>query len=74
MASEDPVGEVARRFAENLRIAIGEQSVRAVAQKSEVAHVTILAILDGRVWPDMFTISKLERGLDVDLWPGRISQ
>jgi hypothetical protein len=74
MPSDDPTGEVARRFTENLSAAIGDQSVRAAAQQADVAHATILAILEGRVWPDMYTIAKLERGLDADLWPGRIDK
>ncbi|KQW08189.1 hypothetical protein ASC66_04455 [Leifsonia sp. Root4] len=69
--SEDPVGEVARRFTLNLREAIGERSIRAAARAADLSHVTLVAILEGRTWPDMETIAKLELFLDADLWPGR---
>lgn len=66
------VGEVARRFALNLVAAIGNQSVRAAARDIGLNHVTLLGILDGRTWPDLETIAKIERGLKADLWPGRV--
>ncbi|MET0975588.1 MAG: hypothetical protein ABWX82_07950 [Leifsonia sp.] len=67
----DAVGEVARLFAGNLRAAIGERSVRSVGLASGVNHATILGILEGRAWPDLSTIAKLEIGLGADLWPRR---
>jgi transcriptional regulator with XRE-family HTH domain len=70
--SVDPTAEVARQLAENLRLAIGERSVRSVARDADVDHATIAAILRGRTWPDLYTIAKLERGLGADLWPGRL--
>lgn len=69
--SSDPIGEVARRFTLNLREAIGDRSVRAAARAADLNHVTLVAILEGRTWPDMETIAKLELYLGVDLWPGR---
>jgi hypothetical protein len=71
--SANPNGEVARQFALNLRKSIGDRSLRAAGDDAGVDHTTILAILAGRTWPDLETISKLEHGLGVDLWPGRIS-
>ena len=68
--SPDPSGEVARRFARNLRAAIGENSLRHAAKLTGVDHSTIQSILQGRVWPDLETIAKLERGFDTSLWPG----
>jgi hypothetical protein len=65
----DPIGEVARLFAGNLRRAIGSQSIRSVAEACGMNHATLIGILDGRAWPDMETIAKLERGLDAALWP-----
>ncbi|RNE66976.1 helix-turn-helix domain-containing protein [Cryobacterium tepidiphilum] len=65
-------GEVARRFAANLRLAIGERGLRVAAQEAGVDHTTILAVFEGRAGPDLATIAKLERGFDVDLWPGRV--
>jgi transcriptional regulator with XRE-family HTH domain len=72
MPALDPTAEVARQLAENLRLAIGDRSVRSVARAADVDHSTIAAILNGRTWPDLYTIAKLERGLGMDLWPGRI--
>ena len=69
--ASDAIGEVARVFAVNLRRAIGEKSIRAVASACGMNHATLIGILEGRAWPDMETIAKLERGLDAALWPGR---
>ena len=69
--TDDPVGEVARQFALNLRAAIGDRSLRAAAEAAAMDHSTIQAILQGRTWPDLYTVAKLEQGLDTDLWPGR---
>ncbi|PWB97818.1 helix-turn-helix domain-containing protein [Salinibacterium hongtaonis] len=69
--SIEPIGEVARLFALNLRGAIGSKSLREAAAATGVDHSTILAILQGRAWPDLFTLAKLEHGLQADLWPGR---
>lgn len=70
----DPTAEVARQLAENLRAAIGERSIRSAARDADVDHATINAILNGRTWPDLYTIAKLERGLNADLWPGRLGR
>ena len=67
--SPDPIAEIARQLAINLRDTIDSQSIRSVALKTGVNHVTILRILAGQVWPDLITIAKLELGLDAYLWP-----
>ena len=69
--SDDPVGEVARKFAINVRDAVGNRSLRSVAEASGLTHVTLLNILGGKVWPDLSTIALLENGLGVQLWPKR---
>ena len=74
LPGDDPYGEVARRFAENLRLAIGNRTLRAVAEDCGLNHTTILAILEGRTWPDLQTLAKLERGVGADLWPGRLDR
>jgi transcriptional regulator with XRE-family HTH domain len=66
----DPIGEVARLFADNLREALGGRSIRSVAESCGINHSTLIGVLEGRAWPDMETIAKLERGLDAALWPG----
>jgi len=72
--SPDPIGEVARRFAENLRVAIGDSSLRTVAELTGVDHSTIQSILQGRAWPDTYTLAKLELGLKTPLWPAHIDK
>jgi transcriptional regulator with XRE-family HTH domain len=68
--SDDPVAEVARQLAVNLRVAMGERSVREIARITEVDRATIGAVLNGKSWPDIVTLTKLERGLGQQLWPG----
>ena len=72
LPSEDPVGEVARRFAVNVQGALGDRSVRAAARDAGLDHTTLLSVLHGRSWPDLATVARLENGLGVDLWPGRL--
>jgi hypothetical protein len=66
---DDPIGEVARLLAVNLRTGIADRSIRSVATACGLSHVTLLAVLEGRVWPDLATIARLERGLQTELWP-----
>ncbi|MEX1080160.1 MAG: helix-turn-helix transcriptional regulator [Homoserinimonas sp.] len=70
--SDDHAGEVARQFTLNLRDAIGTKSIRAAAEAAGVNHSTLLGIMEGRTWPDLETIAKIEHGLQADLWPGRL--
>jgi len=67
----DPLGEIGRLFAVALREAIGSQSVRSVADRAGLSHVTLLNVLAGRAWPDLATIGRLELTLQVDLVPRR---
>lgn len=67
--SPTPAGEVARQFALNLQTAIGSRSLRTAARECGLVHATLAAILEGRNWPDLETIAKLEGGLDARLWP-----
>ena len=67
--SSDPAGETARRFVLNLRAAIEDRSVRGLARDAGVDERTIRHVLAGSVWPDLRTISQLERALGVNLYP-----
>jgi uncharacterized protein YerC len=69
--STDEVGEVARRFAVNLVRAIEGRSLRSVAEETGVGHASLSRIIDGRLWPDMYTVARLELGLGAALWPDR---
>ena len=71
VASPDPVGEVARQFVINLRAAIDGASIRSVSATANLHHTTLLGILEGRTWPDLETIAKIELGLDAEVWPRR---
>ncbi|MDY7542138.1 MULTISPECIES: helix-turn-helix transcriptional regulator [unclassified Cryobacterium] len=74
MSSVDPVGEVARQFALNVKAAIGDRSIRGAARDVGVDPSTMMSVLNGRSWPDLATIAKLEIGFGVDLWPGRLDK
>jgi len=40
----------------------------------ELNPQTLHAVLAGEVWPDMYTIAKLEQGLNRRLWPRSLSR
>lgn len=67
--SSTAAGEVARQFALNLQSAIGSLSLRAAAKDCGLVHVTLASVLEGKTWPDLETIAKLEIGLNARLWP-----
>lgn len=62
---------VARQFAVNVRTVIGDRSIREVAEVCGLEHSVVVRVLNGQQWPDLITITKLEDGLGVDLWPRR---
>lgn len=69
----DPIHEVARRFALNVREAMGDEtSIRSAAKLADIDHNTLRHILDGEAWPDLIVIAKLERAYNKNLWPGLI--
>jgi len=72
-ACTDPTAEVARQLAVRLRTELGGRSLRAAREITGVDHTTVAAVLNGTTWPDLVTIARLEAGLDVDLWPGRLT-
>ncbi len=67
----EPAGEVARLFARNVQLAIGDRTLREASDMVGVHFSTLAKIVNGSVWPDLETIAKLEYGFGVDLWPGR---
>ena len=68
----DFVNEVARQFAINVRAAIGDASIRSVADQAGLDHNTLRRVLLGETWPDLIVIAKLERHFQTQLWPGPI--
>lgn len=65
--SDDPVAEQARLLVLNLRTTMGERSIRQIATITGVDRATIGAMLLGKSWPDIVTLTKLELGLG-PLW------
>ena len=65
----DPVAEVMRLVAANLRVIIGTRSLRSIARETGVPHAVISAILSGSSWVEAATIARLEIGLEAALWP-----
>lgn len=62
-------------FARRLREAIDDQagaSVRKVARDAGLSHATLLAILAGSTWADLYTVAKLEVALGRALWHGPV--
>jgi DNA-binding phage protein len=71
--SSDAAGEAARQFAVRLREAIDaseDGSVRKVARAAGLSHATLLAVLNGTTWADLYTVAKLEVALGRALWHG----
>ncbi|KQQ28659.1 hypothetical protein ASF54_08420 [Frondihabitans sp. Leaf304] len=66
--SDDQLTEIARQFVVRLRTEIGSQSIRSVALRAGLSHVTLLKVLAGRAWPDLATIGRLELALNADLY------
>ena len=64
---------VAQELARRLVAALNGRSLREVARSADVAHTTLAAIVRGERWAELPTIVRLERALDADLWPGRLS-
>jgi lambda repressor-like predicted transcriptional regulator len=50
----------AQRFSTNLAKAVEGISLREASRESGVAHTTIKAIIDGKVWGDVYTLAQLE--------------
>lgn len=70
--SDDTSGEVARQFVLNLQGAMDGMSLRAAEELTGVDHSSIQGILQGRTWPDLETIARLEKGFRTVLWPGLV--
>jgi hypothetical protein len=44
-------------------------SVREAARAFQISHAVLNNALTGRAWPSALTVSRMEVGLDADLWP-----
>ena len=59
---------LAAALAIRLKHRIGNESIRYVAKKADLSPQTILNILNGKSWPDLRTIARLETALGARLW------
>jgi len=59
---------LAAALADRLKNRIGNESVRYVAKISNLSPQTVLNVLNGKTWPDLRTIARLERVLKTRLW------
>lgn len=68
-SSPDSAAETARVFANSLRDAIGNRSVRSVASSAGLDEATVRRVLTGDAWPDLRTVARLEDALLRPLYP-----
>ena len=68
--STPPEVDLAQKVAEALRAKMSREGFSSadVAAKTQVSEGTVNAILAGLIWPDLVTIARLERGLNLKLW------
>jgi DNA-binding phage protein len=67
--SDDVLADTVRRLALTLRAAVDGRSLREFAADADLDRITLQRLLDGRAWPDLLTIAKLEFALETTLWP-----
>ncbi|HEY9328923.1 MAG TPA: helix-turn-helix transcriptional regulator [Streptomyces sp.] len=73
------IGHPQARIVQALARALGERleerglSMRQAAALTGVNRQVIINLLSGISWPDVLTVSLLEDGLGVALWPGAVS-
>jgi ribosome-binding protein aMBF1 (putative translation factor) len=68
-----PQAQVVQAIARALEREMGRQdlSLRQLGLRSGINRQVITNLLRGDSWPDVVTVSRLEDGLGVSLWPGR---
>ena len=59
---------LAAALARRLKMGIWRNSIRYVAKKADISPQTIINILNGKSWPDLRTIAKLENAFNSRLW------
>jgi len=59
---------LASALAQRLNKKIGDESIRYIAKKADLSPQTILNILNGKTWPDLRTIARLENAVNGRLW------
>jgi hypothetical protein len=66
--SPDHAGETARLITLGLLEAMNGRSIRSVAKAAELNEGTLRRLISGQSWPDVRTIARLERALDVKIY------
>ncbi|WP_229897893.1 helix-turn-helix domain-containing protein [Streptomyces finlayi] len=68
---DDVAAAVVQTIARRLAAALNARgwSRRTAANQLGINRQTIGDVLDGRTWPDVATIARLEAGLNTPLWP-----
>lgn len=71
-----PQAQVVQAVARAVERELGRQglSLRQLGLRSGVNRQVITNLLRGDSWPDVVTVSRLEDGLGVPLWPGATSR
>ena len=54
--------------------AIGDRSLRSVADAAGMKHTTVSRLVRGETIPDVATIWRLQRVLGVELWPADVNR
>lgn len=67
-SSED--AEVARLIVLNLIAAAEGRGLRSIARQADIDEKTLRQLLAGASYPDVRTVARLERALQVPLYPG----
>ena len=63
-----PEARLLKAIASRLKQAVGDKSLRDVANECGVAPQTVHNILAGTTWAHVLSIARLERGLNIGLW------
>lgn len=68
-ASEDLAGEAARQIALVIRAETARHGVRGLAALAGVQHGTLISVSEGRSWPSVTLVVRLEHALGRSIWP-----
>lgn len=71
LSVEEPAARYASYVAKELAAALEGANKAAVARDARLARTTLYAILDGRTWPDLLSLVRLEHATGRRLWPAK---
>jgi ribosome-binding protein aMBF1 (putative translation factor) len=71
--SADEVAEVARRIALVVRLETERHGLRGLAKLLGVSHAMLVSVSEGRTWPNVALVVRLERVLKRRVWPNTTS-